>query len=168
MEGRGHRDSDSKKCTCTTADASKQESFHVGTQKATGQTGMPAYKYKNSGLDGCTFTAANVQGAESSYGNTANQAIRYIHIQPSASDNVVADITITNNTFQNCSNVVDSVVGIFYIASGTTLTVGGNSCSDYKPAQEDGTAGMFCFGWPPMLTVDYLSVWTGAQQTFTY
>ena len=119
-------------------------------------------------VNNCTFTAANVDGAESSYGNTADQAIRFIHIQPRVSDNVVADITITNNKFENCNKVKDAVVGIYYIAEGSTLTVGNNEFEDCNPAQEDGTAGMFCFGWPAMDGVDYLDVWKGAEQTFTY
>ena len=124
-------------------------------------------QFKNLVVNDCTFTAANVDGAESSYGNAANEAIRYIHIQPKESDNVVADITITNNTFKNCDNVVDSVVGIFYVAEGTTLTIGHNTFEDYT-LQPDGTPGMFCFGWPPMYEVDNLDYWTGDIQTFTY
>ena len=118
-------------------------------------------------ITGCTFTAADVDGAESSYGNSANQAIRYIHIQPGASDNVVADITITNNTFMDCENVVDSVVGIFYIAEGSTLTVGGNTFEGLEP-EADGSTGKLCFGWPCMDGIDNIDAWTGAEQTFTY
>ena len=95
------------------------------------------------------------------------QRILDFHIQPKQSDNVVADITITNSTFTECDNVVDSVVGIFYIANGTTLTVGGNTFRGYT-LQEDGSMSMFCFGWPPMLNVNDLGIWTGAQQTFIY
>ncbi len=36
-------------------------------------------------VNNCTFTAANVEGAANgSYGNAADEAIRYIHIEPSA------------------------------------------------------------------------------------
>lgn len=120
-------------------------------------------------VDRCTFTAANVDGAESSYGNSANEAIRFIHVQPLVTDNVVADITITNNTFQNCDKVVDSVVGIFYVADGSTLTVGNNTFADCKEPNEDGTSGMFCFGWPAQEGVDYVDIWSAATNTtFTY
>lgn len=120
-------------------------------------------------VDRCTFTAANVDGAESSYGNSANEAIRFIHVQPLVTDNVVADITITNNTFQNCDKVVDSVVGIFYVAEGSTLTVGNNTFADCNAPNEDGTSGMFCFGWPAQEGVDYVDIWSAATNTtFTY
>lgn len=120
-------------------------------------------------VDRCTFTAANVDGTESSYGNSANEAIRFIHVQPLVSDNVVADITITNNTFQNCDKVVDSVVGIFYVADGSTLTVGNNTFADCNAPNEDGTSGMFCFGWPAQEGVDYVDIWSAATNTtFTY
>lgn len=120
-------------------------------------------------VDRCTFTAANVDGAESSYGNSANEAIRFIHVQPLVTDNVVADITITNNTFQNCDKVVDSVVGIFYVADGSTLTVGNNTFADCNEPNEDGTSGMFCFGWPAQEGVDYVDIWSAATNTtFTY
>lgn len=120
-------------------------------------------------VDRCTFTAANVDGAESSYGNSANEAIRFIHVQPLVIDNVVADITITNNTFQNCDKVVDSVVGIFYVAEGSTLTVGNNTFADCNAPNEDGTSGMFCFGWPAQEGVDYVDIWSAATNTtFTY
>ena len=120
-------------------------------------------------VDRCTFTAANVDGAESSYGNSANEAIRFIHVQPLVTDNVVADITITNNTFQNCDKVVDSVVGIFYVADGSTLTVGNNTFADCNAPNEDGTSGMFCFGWPAQEGVDYVDIWSAATNTtFTY
>ena len=120
-------------------------------------------------IDRCTFTAANVDGAESSYGNSANEAIRFIHVQPLVTDNVVADITITNNTFQNCDKVVDSVVGIFYVAEGSTLTVGNNTFAGCNEPNEDGTSGMFCFGWPAQEGVDYVDIWSAATNTtFTY
>ena len=120
-------------------------------------------------VDRCTFTAANVDGAESSYGNSANEAIRFIHVQPLVTDNVVADITITNNTFQNCDKVVDSVVGIFYVAEGSKLTVGNNTFADCNAPNEDGTSGMFCFGWPAQEGVDYVDIWSAATNTtFTY
>lgn len=56
VEGPVPKDITFKNCTFTTPYASNPEIFHVGTQKATGQTGMPAYKCKNIVLDGCTFT----------------------------------------------------------------------------------------------------------------
>ena len=124
-------------------------------------------QFKNLVVNNCTFTAANVDGAESSYGNAADEAIRYIHIQPKVSDNVVANITITNNTFKNCDKVVDSVVGIYYIAEGSTLTIGNNTIENCT-TNPDGTSDKLCFGWPQMKEASKLSDWEGALQTFTY
>lgn len=116
----------------------------------------------------CTFTAANVNGAESSYGNEADQAIRYIHVQPKQTDNVVAAMTITNNVFEDCDNVKDSIVGIFYIAEGSTLKVGNNKFSGYSQPDINVHPSRFCFGWPAMIVVDDYAVWQGNETTYTY
>ena len=116
--------------------------------------------FKSLTVNNCTFTAANVDGAESSYGNAADEAIRYIHIQPSASDNVVADITITNNTFKNCDKVKDSVVGIYYV-DGSTITVGGNTFEGLASGDK------LSVGWPEEAALKNISNWTGELCTFT-
>ena len=116
--------------------------------------------FKSLTVNNCTFTAANVDGAESSYGNAVDEAIRYIHIQPSASDNVVADITITNNTFKNCDKVKDSVVGIYYV-DGSTITVGGNTFEGLASGDK------LSVGWPEEAALKNISNWTGELCTFT-
>ena len=120
--------------------------------------------FKRLTVNNCTFTAANVEGAPSNYGNTANQAIRFIHIQPKATDHVVADITITDNVFKNCDHVVDSVVGIYYV-DGSTITVGGNSFEQLGDV--DGISSKLSVGWPEEEELKVVSNWTGAAKTFT-
>ena len=119
--------------------------------------------FKNLVVNNCTFTAANVEGAESSYGNSADEAIRFIHIQPSASDNVVANITITNNTFKNCDKVKDSVVGIYYV-DGSTITVGGNT---FENLTDGETSAKLSVGWPEENDLKVVSNWTGEPKTFS-
>lgn len=119
---------------------------------------------KSLTVNNCIFTAADVKGAaNSSYGNAADQAIRYIHIQPSASDNVVADITITNNTFKNCDKIKDSVVGIYYV-DGSTITVGGNIFENLEA--ENGVSGKLSVGWPEEQELKRVANWTGGLKTF--
>lgn len=117
--------------------------------------------FKKLVVNNCTFTAANVEGAESSYGNAADEAIRYIHIQPKASDKVVADITITNNTFKNCDKVKDSVVGIYFV-DGSTITVGGNT---FENLTDEDTSAKLSVGWPEEEELKTVSNWTGEPQT---
>lgn len=118
--------------------------------------------FKKLVVNNCTFTAANVEGAESSYGNAADEAIRYIHIQPKASDKVVADITITNNTFKNCDKVKDSVVGIYFV-DGSTITVGGNT---FENLTDEDTSAKLSVGWPEEEELKTVSNWTGEPKTF--
>ncbi len=120
--------------------------------------------FKSLTVNNCTFTAANVEGAPSNYGNTENQAIRFIHIEPDAAKRVVADITITNNVFKNCDNVVDSVVGIYYV-DGSTITVGGNSFEQLGDV--GGVSKKLSVGWPEEEELKVVSNWTGAEKTFT-
>ena len=119
--------------------------------------------FKKLVVNNCTFTAANVEGAESSYGNAADEAIRYIHIQPGVSDKVVADITITNNTFKNCDKIKDSIVGIYYV-DGSTITVGGNT---FENLTDEDTSAKLSVGWPEEVELKTVSNWTGEQKTFT-
>ena len=120
--------------------------------------------FKRLTVNNCTFTAADVEGAPSNYGNTANQAIRFIHIEPDAAKRVVADITITNNVFKNCDHVVDSVVGIYYV-DGSTITVGGNSFEQLGDV--GGVSKKLSVGWPEEEELKVVSNWTGAEKTFT-
>lgn len=113
-------------------------------------------------INNCTFTAANVDGvANGSYGNAADEAIRYIHIEPSA--NTVMDITITNNTFKNCNKVKDSVVGLYFI-DGSNVTVGGNT---FENLVEDSstTSNKLSVGWPEDNRFKNVSLWTGEIQS---
>lgn len=116
-------------------------------------------------INKCMFTAENVQGtATDTYHNTANQAIRYIHIQPSADSKTVVDnITITNNTFLNCDKVADSVVGCFFII-GSTLTIGNNT---FDKLVEEGvtTTGKLWVADPVDERFCKVSLWEGKIQT---
>lgn len=119
-------------------------------------------------IDGCTFNADNVQGAESSYGNTANQCIRFIHVQPNAYPKM--DITITNNTFNNIANVKDSIVGIYYVSTDSTITVGGNTFSGWGEGDltdNDTKTGKLSVGWPEVEALKTVSVWEGSPVTYT-
>ena len=118
--------------------------------------------FKKLVVNNCTFTAANVEGAESSYGNAVDEAIRYIHIEPKASDKVVADITITNNTFKNCDKIKDSIVGIYYV-DGSTITVGGNT---FENLTDEDTSAKLSVGWPEEEELKTVSNWTGEPKTF--
>ena len=120
--------------------------------------------FKSLTVNNCTFTAADVNGAESSYGNTADQAIRYIHVQPKIEDNVKAKITITNNVFQNCDKVI-AVAGIFYVA-GSEITIGGNVFEDLA-IDADGKSNQFGIGWPNDEGLKAVEYWTGAERTFS-
>ena len=118
--------------------------------------------FKKLVVNNCTFTAANVEGAGSSYGNEADEAIRYIHIEPKASDKVVADITITNNTFKNCDKIKDSIVGIYYV-DGSKITVGGNT---FENLTDEDTSAKLSVGWPEEEELKTVSNWTGEPKTF--
>lgn len=118
-------------------------------------------------VNNCVFNADNVQGAASGYGNTENQAVRYIHIQPKASDNVVANIIITNNTFNNIENVKDSIVGIYYLSGN--ITVGGNTFSEWAADDcEDGKTGKLSVGWPEVDALKQISLWEGENVTYSF
>ncbi len=121
--------------------------------------------FKNLVINNCTFSAANVQGAPSAmYGNTADEAIRFIHIEPDMSDNVIANITITNNTFKNCNKIKDSVVGIYYV-DGSTITVGGNTFEDLEDTE--GYSSKLSVGWPEEEELKTVANWTGELKTFS-
>ncbi len=121
---------------------------------------------KSLTITNCVFTAAEVKGAANSgYGNTANQAIRYIHVQPS--NNPVVEITITNNTFKDCENVVDSVVGVYFVSTESTITVGGNTFEGWGDRDvTDGRSAKLSVGWPEVEELKTVAVWKGNLQTF--
>lgn len=115
------------------------------------------------------FIASEVKAAsDDHYQKTADQATRYIHVQPKANDNVTVAITITGNTFKNMDKVKDSCVGIYYIADGSTLTLGGNTFSDWGEGDVvDGATGKLSIMWPEMNNLKAISEWTGAVKTVT-
>ena len=114
-------------------------------------------------INNCTFTASNVQGAaNATYENKANEAIRYIHIQPN-SNMVVENITITNNVFRNCDKVKDSIFGLFFV-NGSTLTIGGNIFEGLLD-EEETESKKLCVGWPQEERFCNVSLWTGEVQT---
>lgn len=111
-------------------------------------------------INDCTFTAADVDVVESpDYGNASDQAIRYIHIQPPDDANVIADVTITNSVFKNCDKVC-AVAGIFYLDSGSTVTVGGNTFENLSVT--DGVSNQMGVGWPNLDVFKEVATWTGA------
>lgn len=116
----------------------------------------------------CEFRADAVQGAESSYGNTESQAIRFIHVQPTKADGVV--IAITNNQFYDIENVKDSIVGIYY-ASGK-ITVGGNSFEGWGKDDfldtEGKRSGKLSVGWPEVEDLKTISLWEGDEVTYDF
>lgn len=115
-------------------------------------------------INNCIFTADNVQGAANDYyGNTAEQAIRYIHIQPlEASGTIVDKITITNNKFFNCENVKDSIAGLFYIKV-SCLKIGGNQFEGLLSKGETESEKL-CVNWHEAFYE--VSLWTGKAQSF--
>ena len=113
-------------------------------------------------INNCIFTASNVQGAaNATYGNKVDEAIRYIHIQPN-SNMVVEDITITNNVFENCDKVKDSIFGLFFV-NGSTLTIGGNMFEGLLD-EEETESEKLCVGWPQEERFCNVSLWTGEVQ----
>ena len=118
---------------------------------------------KSVTITNCTFTAANVDGAANSgYGSEADQAIRFIHIQPSNSP--VVNIKIANNKFLNCDKIADGVVGIYYVSEESTITVGGNTFEGLEIA--NGNSGQLSVGWPEVEALKTVSYWTGEEKTF--
>lgn len=117
---------------------------------------------KSVTITNCTFTAANVDGANSSYGNDADQAIRFIHIE--TSNYPVVNIKITNNKFFNCDKIADGVVGIYFVSKNSTITVGGNTFEGL--AIENGNSGKLSVGWPEVEMLKTVSYWTGEETTF--
>ena len=118
---------------------------------------------KSVTITNCTFTAANVDGAANSgYGSEADQAIRFIHIEPSKSP--VVNIKIANNKFLNCDKIADSVVGIYFVSTDSTITVGGNTFEGL--AIENGNSGYLSVGWPEVEALKTVSYWTGEEKTF--
>lgn len=118
---------------------------------------------KSVTITNCTFTAANVDGAvNSGYGSEADQAIRFIHIQPS--NFPVVNIKIANNKFLNCDKIADGVVGIYYVSKESTITVGGNTFEGLEI--ENGNSGQLSVGWPEVEALKTVSYWTGEEQTF--
>ncbi len=113
----------------------------------------------------CTFTAADVNGAGSDYNNDDAQAIRFIHVQPSG--NPIVNIMITNNTFKDCNKVKDSVVGIYYVSTDSTITVGGNKFEGWAEGDVvEGVAAKLSVGWPEVEELKTVSNWEGENQTF--
>lgn len=115
----------------------------------------------------CVFTAANVAGvAEDQYGSAANEAIRYLHIQPDSSANVTGmEITITGNTFENCDKIKDSICGFYYIEGN--ITIGSNSFTDW--AEDDvseGKTGKLSIHWPENEALKEVAKWTGEIATY--
>lgn len=115
-------------------------------------------------ISGCIFIADNVQGAANDYyGNTAKEAIRYIHIQPPKDSGTIVDnITIKNNTFKNCGNVKDSIAGLFYIKV-SCLTIGGNQFEGLLSEGETKSEKL-CVDWHEAFYE--VSLWTGEAQSF--
>lgn len=113
-------------------------------------------------IDGCTFNAANVQGAPSNYGNTANQCIRYIHVQPNRTSGL--NVTITNNTFNDIAKAKDSIVGIYYCSG--EITVGDNSFNGWgEDDLKDGVSGKLSIGWPEVEELKQVSLWESSSTT---
>lgn len=115
-------------------------------------------------INGCIFTADNVQGAANDYyGNTAEQAIRYIHIQPPKDSGTIVDnITITNNEFKDCENVKDSIAGLFYIKV-SCLKIGGNQFEGLL-SKDETESEKLCVDWHEAFYE--VSLWTGKAQSF--
>ena len=116
-------------------------------------------------IRGCTFIADNVQGAASGYGNTAKEAIRYIHIQPSGNTSIaIPELVIVDNIFRDCENVKDSIAGLFFI-KGSNLTIGGNQFEGLLSEGETESEKL-CVDWPQNKMFCEVSLWTGEAQSF--
>ena len=116
-------------------------------------------------ISGCTFIADNVQGAASDYGNTANEAIRYIHIQPSGNTSIaITELVIVDNKFKDCENVKDSIAGLFFI-TGSKLTIGGNQFEGLL-SEGETESDKLCVDWPQNDMFCKVSLWTGEAQSF--
>ena len=117
-------------------------------------------------IRGCTFIADNVQGAASdTYGNTAKEAIRYIHIQPSGNTSIaIPELVIVDNIFRDCENVKDSIAGLFFI-KGSKLTIGGNQFEGLLSEGETESEKL-CVDWPQNKMFCEVSLWTGEAQSF--
>ena len=117
-------------------------------------------------IRGCTFIADNVQGAASdTYGNTATEAIRYIHIQPSGNTSIaIPELVIVDNIFRDCENVKDSIAGLFFI-KGSKLTIGGNQFEGLLSEGETESEKL-CVDWPQNKMFCEVSLWTGEAQSF--
>lgn len=121
--------------------------------------------FKKLTVNNCIFTAEDVDGvANDVYGSEADQAIRYIHIQPKYDDNVTADVTITNNEFKNCDKVI-APIGIFYIDGN--ITIGGNTFENLEIDENSGKSGQLGVGWPNMEELKIVSNWEGEIRNFT-
>lgn len=121
---------------------------------------------KNIVVTNCTFGAADVKGATSSYGNTADQAIRFIHVECNINPHPEITMTITNNTFCNIDKVKDSIIGVYYVTG--TITVGGNTFEGWADGDktEEGKAGKLSVGWPENDELKYVNNWEGENKTF--
>ena len=121
--------------------------------------------FKKLTVNNCIFTAEDVDGvANDVYGSEADQAIRYIHIQPKYDDNVTADVTITNNEFKNCNKVI-APIGIFYIDGN--ITIGRNTFENLEIDENSGKSGQLGVGWPNMEELKIVSNWEGEIRNFT-
>ncbi len=121
-------------------------------------------------INNCTFTAANVDGADnkSGYGCEADQLVRFIHYQPKSG--AAVDFTITNNTFRNCDKIGDkgAIAGIYFFGAGSTLTIGGNTFEDW--AEEDISNAFYqkmVIGWPAIEALKNIEAWEGGITTFS-
>ena len=107
----------------------------------------------------CTFTAADVNGVYKTL------AVRFIHVQPSS--NPTVNITITNNRFEDCSQVYNSVAGIYFVSPDSTITIGGNTFAGWAEGDVvDGVSAKLSVGWPEVEELKTVSNWEGENQTF--
>ncbi len=121
-------------------------------------------------INNCTFTAANVDGADnkSGYGCSADQLARFIHYQPKSG--AAVDFTITNNIFKNCDKIGEkgAIAGIYYFGAGSTLTIGGNTFEDWNVEDVSNEfAKKMIIGWPAIETFKNIETWKGNITTFS-
>ena len=113
----------------------------------------------------CVFRANDIHGATSDYGNAADQAIRYIHIQTGA---VVSDVSIeiTNNRFAECDKVYDSICGLYYVEG--TIKIGGNTFENWATGDVvEGKTAKLSVHWPENESLKEVAKWTGEIATYT-
>lgn len=115
-------------------------------------------------ITNCIFECGEVDtNANTYYGSTAGQIIRYIHIQPNVDEMPVINMTFTNNTFRNCDKVAGEIIGIYYVGEGSIVTIGRNTFEDV-----DAEAERICVGYP--VNIEDLATpesWTGEVMSYT-